>query len=128
MSASSATVKCMRAKKDEVLIATNRVMAMEDDYKKNTAALKKEITGIASTLAELSSYASFFQKGKLKNLSEVGRIIVCALDEGILIARVLDEFCICANSIVVHSAGRSAKVVVGADLRRLKALLSGGKK
>jgi hypothetical protein len=121
-------IKRVFEKKDEILKAVNRIMAMDGEYKKNTVELRGEINTISSSLAELKPYASFFQQGKLTNLQDVGDIIIYALDEGIFLTHILDSFCICANSIVIRPTRKSMKVIVGGDLRRLKALLSEGRK
>ena len=114
--------------KKEILISTHRIIELtgpkfiekEGDIKQ----IKKEINTILSCLSELKYYAPFFEKDRFPEIIRSGVFIIALLDSGLAIPILLNAFCCAVNSVEIKPTRRSVKVVVGADLGRLKTLIS----
>ncbi len=116
--------------KKEILRSTHRIIELtvvgpkfiekEGDIKQ----IKKEINTILSCLSELKYYAPFFEKDRFPEIIKVGFNIIALLDSGFAFPILLNAFCCAVNSVEIKPTRRSVKVVVGADLGRLKTLIS----
>ena len=114
--------------KKEILRSTHRIIELtgpkfiekEGDIKQ----IKKEINTILSCLSELKYYAPFFEKDRFPEIIKSGVFIIALLDSGLAIPILLNAFCCSVNSVEIKPTRRSVKVVVGADLGRLKTLIS----